>query len=290
MGNTVLHIIAVNSKALSAAWIISRSPVLLEIRNDAGDTPLQVLQCIAEENWVKAENGNTFIPCSDDFKGFPDTAVATMVIQGMSNPGEVEKMRLKYECTCGECIKGYLSPRMRLSVLAKARPCYDIVSSMLSVADTGNGFVAQARQYLDSDYTHYTLRETMKTDMRLCAGFVDLFSCFSECLESSKIPNVAELSTMASANAQRVFAVEGAQTFGSCISSIIFETAMDADAVAGFGPRDVDVELQGRLAALPECRNDLEYGFVSGMCGYMTVSRGESMQSWKRNALRPADW
>jgi hypothetical protein len=130
----------------------------------------------------------------------------------------------------------------------------------------------------------------MKTDMRLCAGFMDLLSCFSECLENFKIRNVAKLSTMALPNAQRVFAVEGAQTFGSCIGSIIFKMAMDADSIAGFGPRDVDVESQGRLAALPECRNDLEYGFVSGMSGYKTVSRGETMQSWKRNALQPADW
>jgi hypothetical protein len=213
-----------------------------------------------------------------------------MVLHGMTNPAEVEEMRLEYGSTCGECTKGYLSPRMRISVLAKARACYDMVSSMLSVADTGDGFVARARQFLDSDYTHCTLRETMKTDMRLCAGFLDLVSCFSECLERSNIPNVAELSTMASPNAQRVFAVERAQTSGSCIGSIIFEKAMDADAVAGFGPRDVDVELQGRLAALPECGNDLEYGFVSGMCGYKTVSRRETIRSWKRTALRSTDW
>jgi hypothetical protein len=287
MGNNILHIIAVNSKALSAAWIISRSPVLLEVRNDAGDTPLQALQFIAEENRVKVEIGNTFIPCSDDFKGFPETAVATMVVlQGMNNPAEVEKMRLKYGCTCGECIKGYLSPRMRLSVLAKARACHDILSSMLSVADTSAEFVARARQYLDNDYT---LRETMKTDMRLCAGFVDSFSCFAECLESSNIPNVAELSTVASPNAQRVFAVDRAQILEGRIGPIIFEMAMNADAVAVFGPRDVDIELQARLAALPECRNDLEYGFVSGMCGYKAVSRGETIQSWRMNALRPTD-
>jgi hypothetical protein len=63
---------------------------------------------------------------------------------------------------------------------------------------------------------------------------------------------------------------------------------MIADAVAGFGPHDIDIELQGRLSAPPECRNDLEYSFVSGMCGYKTVPRGETMKSWRENALNPA--
>jgi len=139
----------------------------------------------------------------------------------------------------GECIKGFSSPRMKLFVLARARACHHILRSMLNVADTGAVFVAWAWQYLDNDYT---LRETIKTDLRLCAGFVDLTSCFSERLEKPDIPNVANLSTIAFRDARRLFAVEGAQRIGRCIGSIIFKMAMNADAVVGFGSRDLDVE------------------------------------------------
>jgi hypothetical protein len=145
MGNTIRHIVAVNSKSRYAAWILSRSPGLLNLRDDARGTPLQALQCIAEETRVKTESNNTFTHCSNDFKGFSNTAVATMMeLRGMNNPTEVEKMRLKYGCTSGQCIKGFLSPHTQLSVLVKARACYNVLSSMLKVADTGAVFVARA--------------------------------------------------------------------------------------------------------------------------------------------------
>jgi hypothetical protein len=63
--------------------------------------------------------------------------------------------------------------------------------------------------------------------------------------------------------------------------------AMNADAIAGFGLRRLDTVLQARLAELPECRIDLEYGFVSGMCGYRRVSRGETIEYLREHALDP---
>jgi hypothetical protein len=65
---------------------------------------------------------------------------------------------------------------------------------------------------------------------------------------------------------------------------------MTADAIAGFGSRAIDTVFQTKLAELPECRNDLEYGFVSGMCGYRRVSRGDTIESVRENALNPETW
>jgi hypothetical protein len=67
-----------------------------------------------------------------------------------------------------------------------------------------------------------------------------------------------------------------------CLSAglYIFEAAMNAGEVAGCGPRLSRPELQAALAALPECRNDLEYGFVSGTCKRRRVS-------WGKMALMP---
>jgi hypothetical protein len=55
------------------------------------------------------------------------------------------------------------------------------------------------------------------------------------------------------------------------VESMIFECAMNNDEWAGDGNLE---ELFGReIAELPECRNDREFGFMSGMCGYKRVSR-----------------
>ena len=51
---------------------------------------------------------------------------------------------------------------------------------------------------------------------------------------------------------------------------MIFQAAMDQDELAGDG---MHVEVFGEdISKLPECRNDHEFGFVSGRCGYMRIS------------------
>jgi len=60
---------------------------------------------------------------------------------------------------------------------------------------------------------------------------------------------------------------------------------MNADAIAGFGPRTLNMVLQAELAKLHECRNDLDYGFASGLCGYRHVSRGETIELVREIAM-----
>lgn len=43
---------------------------------------------------------------------------------------------------------------------------------------------------------------------------------------------------------------------------------MKEDSVAGNGGTNSYDEDNDQLQALPECRNDLEYGFVSQLCGF----------------------
>lgn len=49
-----------------------------------------------------------------------------------------------------------------------------------------------------------------------------------------------------------------------------FQLAMDQDEFAGDGEHHN--VFSDKIEALPECRNDHEFGFVSGMCGYARIS------------------
>lgn len=198
----------------------------------------------------------------------------------IEQPTEKQKLRLNYGCSCGKCIGGFLSARMQLSVKTKAQECHDFLSIMLRTAPSSEAFVEGAHEfmkYVDS-YTKYQ----MKAHETWCATFVDTFNSFAAILDNKTIPNQDAVRSIANQNAHNL-----TSSTHRAIGSIIFEMAMNADAIAGFGPRTPNVELQAELAELPECRNGMEDGFVSGMCGYRHVSRGHTIEHVRENAVNP---
>lgn len=57
----------------------------------------------------------------------------------------------------------------------------------------------------------------------------------------------------------------------AAVATMLFEKAMRADEWAGSGMHAIDHG--DDIKKLPVCRNDHEFGFVSGMCGYKRVSK-----------------
>jgi hypothetical protein len=54
------------------------------------------------------------------------------------------------------------------------------------------------------------------------------------------------------------------------VATMLFQRAVESDKLVGdsLHPETLSAE----ICRLPECRNDHEFGFVSGMCGYERVS------------------
>jgi hypothetical protein len=122
-------------------------------------------------------------------------------------------------------------------------------------------------------YVPYPIRENMKTNKSMRQGFANLCHHFATCLRSNKLPTTTNiLDALQNANewppTSRNFLLRGGTVVS--VGSMLFESAMHQDELAGDGFH-LDV-YKGNIEVLPECRNDYEFGFVSGMCGYKRVS------------------
>jgi hypothetical protein len=118
---TLLHTLARKLKLKSITWLLENVDGAVSwktVRDINGDTPFDVLKDFLEDIRTKRHLFMGNLHVSDGFQGFPSPAVECLSLLGLA-PGEVLDLsisRLKYGCTCGQCIDGFLSPRMKLAL------------------------------------------------------------------------------------------------------------------------------------------------------------------------------
>jgi ribosomal protein S18 acetylase RimI-like enzyme len=276
-GNTLLHTAAVNLKSSSVDWIMNRDfgPHLLGIRNNEGDTPLEALLIKLELIRIQRKvNANLTAHISDRFEGYSKSTVSCVVrLRGLvlTEMTDVELLRVSAGCTCGQCISGFLSPRMCFALDREAGLRYGLLSDGLE-SYSGADWVEFNED--DLQYLPERVRDNLKTNKSMRQGFTNLCLYIATCIRDKMGPcEVNVLAALRDANewppATKSFLQRGGSI--ASVASMIFERAMNNDEWAGDGDLE---ELFGKeIAELPECRNDHEFGFVSGMCGYKRVSQ-----------------
>jgi hypothetical protein len=164
-------------------------------------TALEAFEAEIEDKRVRLVIFNEVGHRSDDFRGFPDSVVDKLIaLRDIDQPTADLKLRLKYGCTCGQCIGGFLSPRMRLSVHTKAQECHGILSTMLHTSIPAVIFVEGAKaymKYIDSD-----MEDRLKASISLFASFVDIFADFATALDDELVPREAAIRSAASSDWQ----------------------------------------------------------------------------------------
>ena len=236
-GRTFLHLAAMSTRRQLTEMLLSMLPQLAAVRDKEGYTPLEALR-------VKLDLRRTRFRCVDSIR---------------------QALRFKYGCTCGQCIGGFMSPRMTYALMSEAEARWDQLHETLDLY-VGAAWV-EHNDHFFSYLPHHVCR-SMRTNKAMRQGFVNLCRHFSQCLQGNRIPSAAEIIDVAQHGEQ----IPVTQTFldlGGSVASVanmLFETAMDADEWTGDGctrywfGEDLD--------KLPVCRSDHEFGFVSGMCGY----------------------
>ncbi|KAI1401892.1 hypothetical protein F4819DRAFT_306770 [Hypoxylon fuscum] len=249
-GNTLLHTAGLNSKPECVKWIMHECQQLAQVRNHEGYTPLEALQSHLERVRTQYTIMDIVQPISDEFSGFSDAFVAcSALLRGQTDVQRDELLRLKYGCTCGECISGFLSPRMHLVLLTLAEKI-------------------QHDMFLD--------KQDVKSnnDLTMRQGFMIMWDHTATCLRKKVLPtefNVLEDMRDAS---EWPFVTRNylqRRRTVKAVASMLFKKAMDQDKWSGDG--EFSEVFGDEVKELPKCRNDHEFGFVSGMCGYKRVSQ-----------------
>lgn len=267
-GNSLLHHAAISENPACVKWIVEKCPPLVTIRNYLGETPFDSCQEHLEntrtrQQWMMKSN-----VASDKCTGYSQPFVEILcTLQGLSDPSLEELQQLKYGCTCGQCREGFLSPRMHFALLSTAETTTDMVLDEMDSID-GDMFLESNKEILE--YLQPGVRGNMRTNKSIRQGFISIFGHFAEFLQGSKEPPRKHriLEIVVSAREWPPVTKNYLNRGGTvdAVGSALFKRAMDESQCAGDGTAwDT---FSAEMKALPACRNDDEFEFVSGMCGY----------------------
>lgn len=276
-GDNVLFDAAYHLRIGFVRHILDVMPFLAQARNNTSDTPLEFFRLELE---AERDSGQ-----SDDFEGFPldcvrclclltgaqyceleptmdgaerliDRAIRATVAEDRNDPQLAiirNTLRFKYGCSCTTCIGGFLSPRMRYCLEDRAMFLHGALQEPVTVvfqgilpAELGNELVKH--------------QETR-------AGLQEMFRQFAKCLQQGLVPLEDNISSgQLPATATKYLQGGGGQV--SYIANCVFQLTYDNDQLTGAGVGKLERVDNKWHNALPVCRNDHEFGFVSARCGY----------------------
>ncbi|KAJ5737473.1 uncharacterized protein N7483_002598 [Penicillium malachiteum] len=267
---TLLHLTACELKPMSTRWLLENVQLAdswKTARDIDGYTPLEALQEKLEIMRTQGEVRLRVFSLSDQFRGYPDTAVSCLSLLSRHDTLVLNEACLRYGCKCGECLEGYLSARMRSSLIFQGETKYDLIQDGI---DDGDFWIS------DNDYILVHLdrnvRESLGTDKSLRKGFVNIFRVAVECLKAKRVPTTENLEwccnnqTKSSQDTQNYLRHAGTQKGCRAVLRYLFDATKEEDEKAGDG--ECQYTLKEDWSDLPPCRNDHEFEFVARACGY----------------------
>ncbi|KAI9040059.1 uncharacterized protein KD926_008622 [Aspergillus affinis] len=269
---TLLHLTACELKPLCTSWLLENvhhAKVWKTARDINGYTPLEALQEKLETMRTQKQwGGSRVLDLSDYFEGYPDSAVLCLALLSERDTSLLNGVCLRYGCTCGECLGGFLSARMRSSLIFHGETMYDLNQDGI---DDG-GFWVEANDdllvHLDPD-----VRKNLKTNKSLRRGFVNIFQIAVECLNANRVPTAENLVRCCHYRSEwppdtkNYLRRAGWQMGCRAVLRYMFDSAHLQDEKAGDG--ECQRILKEKWSDLPTCRNDHEFEFVARVCGYV---------------------
>jgi len=138
-GNTVLHVAAKASKSACLNWIMDSSSgvKLASVRNHEGYTPLEALKAQLECKRISEAYGASRMKCiADKFDGFDNDSIACLMkLTRIEAPTAEQRDMAKFGCSCGQCVSGFLSPRMINKLRAEAEVLSNSLTYLGSTED-----------------------------------------------------------------------------------------------------------------------------------------------------------
>lgn len=269
--STLLHITARKLKPLSTRWLlenVQHADTWKTTRDIHGYTPLEALQESLETMRTKKDFGSMVLNVSDEFRGYPETIVSCLSLLSGRDTSGLDGACLRYGCTCGECLGGFLSARMRSALIFQGEAKDEFNRQIIGdggywIMRAGNSLKHVDRDVLRSLGTNRSLRN----------GFVNMFQLVVECLRAKKVPTVENIEQSCDNNqsegapdTKNYLQCAGTQMGCWAVLRLMFDAAKAEDEKIGNG--GYRLGMKGKPSDLPTCRNDLEFEFVARACGY----------------------
>ncbi|PGH09241.1 hypothetical protein AJ80_07718 [Polytolypa hystricis UAMH7299] len=260
-GRTLVHATAVNSKPNSLRFLLRLAACqpLLQVRDDDGNTPEEALVERLERCRMRRDVG------TDLFDGRSIESIKCLAILRGGNVDAHSHQQLKFGCTCNQCVNGFISPRMRLTLIRVALTSF----AALTVAIGHSGWV-NVHESTFLKFVGSQVRRSMHRDVNMRRGFSRLFWHIRWSLERKRPPTPRNLHQTIRAEPLPSFARYYLAKGGKLewVAMALLDRALNVDECAGT-PEDNTVALYSNE---PRCRNDHEYSLVSRMCGYKHVT------------------
>ena len=265
--NNVLHIAACELKIQTVRWLIddsSEGQTLSLARNVKGYTPIEKLESDLETKRTRRTHGMMTVDISDNFSGFaPEATSCLAALRNSGNLSQIQYARLKFGCTCGLCIDGFLSPRMRFALLCQAELTYDMLNEDVEHGESW----CMMHEYL-FEHVAPDIQRNFATNKSYRQGFANIFHHAATILHSNRPPTILNVLNECMDASEwppntKNFLRRGGKP--ESVLRIMFENSKDQDKWAGDGMHMETFE--NDVIALPECRNDHDFGFAALACG-----------------------
>ncbi|KAK6347992.1 hypothetical protein TWF718_005812 [Orbilia javanica] len=264
----VLHIAAGLLKVKSIHWLLQNvnvGMVLSSHPNVEGYTPQEKFE--RKLDLLRPELRQDQ---DREFSGYHIDAIRCLLtFQGLNNPSEIQFRRLRFGCTCGSCLHGFVSPRMEFKLLYHAQMLHDLTSE-----DIENGPVWHGDNEFYTGFVPEDLRRRLRNNISLRQGFSNLFFHIAEVLRERMLPNAFNVSRQAISTYEWPPHTENYLQLGQVENALqAFFRHLGDDEL----PDEEDLEDPGsELFSLPECRNDYEFELVASACGFPGIVWGAS--------------
>ncbi|KAL2145186.1 hypothetical protein VTI28DRAFT_7822 [Corynascus sepedonium] len=266
-GDTVMHVAAKSRKPICLSWIwnCQNGTSLSSRRNHEGHTPLEALEARLENQRIQEPFGSSrrkFI--ADKFDGYDDNSVlCLLILQGHETPTAEQREKARFGCTCGNCLAGFLSPRMLKNLRAQADVTHDYLLSL--VPPGRSDWYEEFRDMLV--YLPDTIRSQLRHKKVLQTAFVELVGAVAKCLTDNSIPRKANVTKYLQESHIRP-QIEKYDFFRcgtvAAVVNVIIDRAREQDIEVGESLLEMDAEEW--FEGVVKCRNDQEYEFVRRHC------------------------
>ncbi|EPS28798.1 hypothetical protein PDE_03744 [Penicillium oxalicum 114-2] len=268
---TLLHLTVCNLKPLSTSWLLEN--VLCADRWKAardidGYTPWEALQRTLETMRTQKRRGSLVVEhISNNFEGYPDGAISCLRLLSEPETSRMSQESLRFGCTCGRCVRGFLSARMRSSLIQEGNIWIDVFRE-----DIENGDAWITRNGMTLRTIHDRLEDDMGNNYSLQRGFVNTLQDVVEVLQRNMVPTAENIERLCdersdwSPDTERFLVNFGKPMAYWAVVRLICEEAKVSDRSVGRGT--LHSVLDRELMELPAYRNDHEFEFVAHSCGF----------------------